>query len=232
MNNGMVKSPFFYALLIIVALAVVVAPAYFYWRSSHPWQHIINLDYYYQARIASASPHDRDPANNLAQLPAGHRIIDGVRFNVAGMIELACANDLIETNHPYPYPASVEGIPVNRFCRQVHLLHGATGSVDDQTLVAKLVLHYVDGTTADLDIIYGQQVYDWWFSGDGNPPLAGKTKVAWMGENKSAKRKGYRIRLFKTSFINPKPDVRIEAIDYVSAPAPTCSPFLIALTAE
>jgi serine/threonine protein kinase len=231
-SMNLVKSPFFYALLIIVAAAVVVAPALIYWQTAHLWQHPVNLDSYYQAKIASASPHDRDKANNLAQLPAGRRILDGVRFNVAGVIEVACANDIAQTNDPYPYPASVEGIPVNRFCHQIHVLHGTTGSVDDQTLVAKLVLHYVDGTTADLDIIYGEQVYDWWFRGNGDPPLAGNTKVAWTGENQSAKRKGYRIRVFKTSFINPKPGVRIETLDYVSALAPTSSPFLLALTTE
>jgi hypothetical protein len=203
-----------------------------YWHSLHPWQHVVNLNYFYQARIASATPHDRDPGNNLAQLPAGYRIIDGVRYNVAGLIEVAGGDDVAQTNNPYPYPVSVESIPVNRFCRQLHLLHGTTGSVDNQTLVAKLVLHYGDGTTGDLDIIYGEQVYDWWFRGDGNPPLAGNTEVAWIGENPSAKRKGYRIRVFTTSFINPKPGVRVETIDYVSALAPTSSPFLVALTVE
>jgi hypothetical protein len=227
-----VKKNIIIALLIIVAVALVAVPAVLYWNWVHPWQHVIKLDAFYQTKIASATPHDRDRANNLAELPAGYRIIDGVRFNVAGLMEVACANDLTETNNPYPYPASFEGIPMNRFCRQLHLIHGTTGSVDDQTRVAKLVLHYGDGTTADLDIIYGQQVYDWWFQGDDNPSLAGNTKVAWVGENKSSKRKGYRIRVFKTSFMNPKPGVRVESVDYASALAPTSSPFLLALTVE
>lgn len=227
-----VKSLLLYALLVAVIVAAVGAPALYYWQAIRPWQHGVNLDYYYQAKVASASPHDRDTANNLAQMPAGYQIIDGVRFNIAGVIELACANDFAQTNNSYPYPQSVEGIPVNRIFRQLNLLHGTTGSADDQTLVAKLVLHYVDGTTANLDIIYGEQVYDWWFKGDANPSLAGNTKVAWMGENQSAKRKGYRIRVFKTSFDNPKPGVRVETIDYVSALAPNSSPFLLALTAE
>jgi hypothetical protein len=225
-----VKSLLLYALSGTVVVLVVVAPALIYWKTAHLWQHPVNLDYYYQARIASASPHDRDPKNNLAQMPAGHQIIDDVRFNVAGLIELASAQDTARTNNPYP--ASVENIPMNRFCRQVHVLHGTTGNADDQTPVAKLVLHYGDGTTADLDIIYGEQVYDWWFKGDGYPSLAGNTRVAWIGENKSAKRKGYHIRVFKTSFNNPKPDARIETIDYVSALSPASSPFMLALTAE
>ena len=220
------------ALLITVGVALVVTPALFYCRMVRPWNHVVDLDYYYQTRIASASPHDRDPRNNLAQLPEGHQIFDGVRFNVAGIINLACGNDVTRTNDSYPYPVSVEGIPVNRFCSQLHLLHGMTGGADDQTLVAKLVLHYADGTTADLDIIYGQQVYGWWFKGDDNPPLAGDTKIAWIGDNPTAKKHGYRIRVFKTSFMNPKPGAQVETVDYVSALVSTSSPFLVAMTTE
>jgi len=218
------------ALLILVVLAVIVVPATLYWHSLHPWQHVVNLDYFYQAKIAVASPHDADPRNNLAQLPAGYRIIDGVRFNVAGLIQLAGGDDIAQTNNPYA--ASVEGIPVNRFCQQLHLIHGMTGDADNQTLAAKLVLHYGDGTTADLNIVRGQQVYGWWFKGDGNPPLAGNTKVAWIGDNPTAKRAGYRIWVFKTSFANPKPNMRIETVDYVSGLAPDAGPFLLALTVE
>lgn len=218
------------SLLIAVGIALVVVPALIYCRLVLPWRNVVNLDYYYQARIASASPHDPDSRNNLSQLPRGHQIFDGVGFNVAGLIQLASGYDATQTNNPYP--VSVENIPVNRICRQLHLLHGATGSADDQTVVAKLVLHYGDGTTADLNIVYGQQVYDWWFKGDGNPSLAGNTSIAWIGDNPMAKRYRYQIRVFKTSFANPRPDARIQTIDYVSALAPRSAAFLLALTTE
>jgi len=224
------KTRWLMGLLIPLGIAAIIIPSVICWYSLRLWQHAVNLDYYYQTKIASATPHDRDPRNNLAQLPAGRQTIDNVRFNVAGLIQLASGYDVAQTNNPYP--VSVEGISVNRFCHQLHLIHGMTGDADDQTVTAKLVLHYGDGTTADLPIIRGQQVYGWWFKGDGNPPLAGNTKVAWMGENPTAKRNGYRIWVFKTSFINPKPGVRVEAIDYVSALTPNGAPFLLAMTVE
>jgi hypothetical protein len=217
-------------LLASIGVAFVVAPALIYRQMVGPWRNVVNLDYYYQTKIASASPHDRDPENNLAQLPKGHQIFGGVGFNVDGLIQLASGNDVAQTNNPYP--ASVEGIPVNRFCHRLHLLHGMTGDSDNRSLVAKLVLHYGDGTSADLDIIYGEEVYGWWFEGDDNPPLAGNTKVAWIGENPTAKTHGYRIRVFKTSFMNPKPGTRVETIDYDSALTPIGAPFLLALTTE
>ena len=129
------------------------------------------------------------------------------------------------------YPESIEDISVNRTCRQLHLLHGTVQGLGDQLVVASLLLHYADGTTGKLDIVYGQHVYDWWFKESSDLPLASGTKVAWVGQNREAARGGYRIRVFKSSFNNPKPDVRIKTIDYVSALTPS-GPFLLALTVE
>lgn len=223
------KRPVVLVLLIVAGFALVSVPAGFYWYSLHPWQHPVNLNYYYQAKMPSVSPHDPNSRNNLAKLPAGYRIIDGVRFNVAGLIQLANGNDVAQTNNPYPQ--SVEGIPINRTFRQLHVLHGTTQGAGDQTVTASFVLHYADGSTDKLDIVYGQQVYDWWFQGTANPPLAGNTKIAWAGSNPEATRQGYRIRVFKSSFNNPKPNQRVDAIDYVSALS-SSGPFLLALTTE
>jgi hypothetical protein len=223
------KQPWLVGLLIAAGIAAVFIPVALYWHFLRPWQHVVNLDDYYQTRIASASPHDRNPRNNLAQMPAGHRTFDGIRFHVAGIIQLADGNDVTQTNNPYP--ESVEDIPVNRICRQLHLLHGTTQGLGDQLVVASLVLHYADGTTGKLDIVYGRHVYDWWFKGSSHLSLASGTKVAWVGQNPEAAREGYRIRIFKSSFNNPKPDVRIKTIDYVSALTPS-GPFLLALTVE
>jgi hypothetical protein len=223
------KQHWLVGLLIAAGIAVVFVPAVLHWHFQRPWQHVVNLEDFYQTKIASASPHDRNPRNNLAGLPAGHRTFDGVRFNVVGIIQLADGNDVTQTNNPYP--ESVEDIPVNRTCRQLHLLHGTVQGLGDQLVVASLVLHYADGTTGKLDIVYGQHVYDWWFKGSSDLPLASGTKVAWVGQNREAARGGYRIRVFKSSFNNPKPDVRIKTIDYVSALTPS-GPFLLALTVE
>ena len=62
-------------------------------------------------------------------------------------------------------------------------------------------------------------------------PLAGNTKVAWVGQNPQATKSGYHIRIFKSSFDNPKPDLQIKTIDYVSSLTPS-APFLLAVTVE
>jgi hypothetical protein len=235
MDNGrgilqsIMKTRILIILLIIVAFALATASAALYWRHLRPWQHVVNLDSFYQVRKASASPHSQsqNSDNNLNKFPAGYRIFNDVRFNVAGLLQLANEVDVRQTN--CPYPTGVEGIPVNRFCHSIHLLHGTTDAdgTENGIVVASLILHYADGTTNKLDIIYGRQVYDWWFqASDADAPLAGNTKVAWVGENSASK-----IRVFQTSFANPKPEVKIESVDYVSGLS-KCAPFMLALTVE
>lgn len=215
-------------LAVGIALELVVA-VFLYWRFfSGPW-HIVNLNNYFQARIANATPHDNNRRNNLARLPAGLKIFNGVRFKVAGIIQLADKNDSTQPNHPYP--ESVRGIPVKRICQKIHILHGTTHSTAFGAAVSSLVLHYTDGTTEKLDIVYGRQVYDWWFRGGDEVPLANNTQIAWIGQNPYAAKYDSRVRVFKTTFDNLKPGVRIDTIDYVSALSPS-APFMIAMTVE
>ena len=237
MDNGrgilqsVMKTRILIILLIIVAFALATVSAALYWRHLRPWQHVVNLNSFYQVKYQvkrlAPSPHSHSHTtdNNLNKFPAGYQLFNDVRFNVAGLIQLANEGDAREKNPPFP--TGVEGIPVNRFCRSIHLLHGTVLDTDSGTVVASLILHYADGTTNKLDVIYGQQVYNWWFQdSDADAPLAGNTKVAWVGENPSSK-----VRVFQTSFANPKPGGKIESVDYVSGLS-KCAPFLLALTVE
>ena len=121
-----------------------------------------------------------------------------------------------------PFPERVDGIPIGRTCRYLHLLHADNGaSAPAGTKVAALLLHYADGTTAELSIEHDVHVTDWWSYGRP-PPSDPNTIVAWTGQN---------IRLYKTRFENPHPEKKVESLDYVSAMADP-SPFMVALTVE
>ncbi len=88
-------------------------------------------------------------------------------------------------------------------------------------------LHYADGQTQELPIVYGKQVRDW-FSNPGTQSLDDNTVVAWSvkpvrdADNKT---------LFRTSWDNPLPDVELKSIDFVSGMADP-APFLIAISVE
>ena len=74
----------------------------------------------------------------------------------------------------------------------------------------------------------GRDVADWWHqSDDAGKPLV----VAWTGSNGETRRRGSRIRLFKTTWPNPRPELRIEAINFEALDT-KASPFLVAITAE
>lgn len=77
------------------------------------------------------------------------------------------------------------------------------------------------------DVVYGQDVREW-----SDPHLAGETvttrgKVVWRGSTPLAREWNMSLRLYVSSWANPRPGVDVTSIDHLSelaAPAP----FLVA----
>jgi len=65
----------------------------------------------------------------------------------------------------------------------------------------------------------------------GTTPDATRGKVAWTGENEAARAQGKKIRLYLTTWENPKPDKKVKTIGFSTKQTP-CAPFCVALTAE
>ena len=176
--------------------------------------------------------------NNLTELPPGTHIFAGVPFDVAGSIQLM-GTDLKEFNKSFP--VEVDHIPIGRRCAKLHLLHGANWvyTKDFGMLAAKLVLHYTDGSTREIDMITGDTVFDWWgplFQTGVDPrtlQMAPGTERAWAGSNPYVKKfwKDESLILYKTTFENPQPDVVVSNLDYVST-VTEVAPFLVGLTVE
>ena len=176
--------------------------------------------------------------DNLAELPPGAHIYAGVPFDVQGSIQLMGAG---MTRYNKTFPMKVDDILINRRCAKLHLLHGSNWTYLNAygTTVAKLVLHYDDGSERDINMIAGEQVFDWWFplfKTGLNPreyKTAPGTERAWTGRNPLLEKvwPGESLLLYKSTFTNPQPDVMISSIDYVSTMTMT-APFLVALTVE
>lgn len=168
------------------------------------------------------------PGDDLAELPRGLHEFDGVVFDVRGVVQL---QGRVWKKRGCPFPEKVEGIPVHRACRSLYLLHADGGAhAPTGAAVALLVLHYSDGTLADIPIQHDIHVKDWWSYGRP-PPSDPNTVVAWVGQNKATARMGRSVRLYKTRFDNPYPEKRVETLDYVSAMEDP-GPFMVALTVE
>ena len=173
---------------------------------------------------------DQKPnGNNFADLASGLQKFGGVRFDMRGLIHLDSQSAKREGK---VYPESAKGILVERKCRLLHFLQAASGSAEDGTRIGIYVLHYGDGQQRELPIEYGRDIDDWWFSaavpGSSHPSGA---VVGWMGHNRLADHSNNAIRFFNSTRENPRPDVKLVSIDFISTMSPA-SPFLVALTVE
>jgi RNA polymerase sigma factor (sigma-70 family) len=176
--------------------------------------------------------------NSLAELPSGVHVFGGVPFDVEGLIQFDGTNMVMLKKH---YPAEINKIPINRKCAKLYLFHGANWIYpsDFGTTVAKLILHYTDGSTREIPIVAGEHIFDFWsplFTTGVDPryfKMAPGTERAWVGSNPFIRRiwPDESLILYKSTFDNPQPDVIISNLDYVSTVTGT-APFLVGLTVE
>jgi len=164
------------------------------------------------------------PDNNLADLPQGKQTLDGVKFNIGEML-IQLASDALKEM----FPEKVEGIKVGAKFKKLHVLHATGYVVPDETVIGKYVIHYDDKTDAEIEIVYGKDVRDWWRLEGHEEPSRGK--VAWKGANPDAKERAASLWLFHMTWENPKPDKKVVNIDYVSS-LTKAAPFVIAMTIE
>ncbi|HWW02960.1 MAG TPA: protein kinase [Candidatus Acidoferrum sp.] len=187
---------------------------------------LIDLTEYYNAPLSESWHSLKSARNDLSELRPGVQKLNGVEFDVRGLIQIgaAAANRLAYPNH-------VLGIPVRRQCRRLHFLHAAifSGNARVGDELGSYILHYADGRQIELPIVMGKDVADWWsVSSQTNISCA----VAWTGNNPSARAGGNTIRLFKTTWDNPTPGVLIRHFDFTSDKPTPGQPFLVAVTAE
>jgi hypothetical protein len=165
--------------------------------------------------------------STLKDLPQGEQTLGSVKFKIGtSAIQLAGAfvPDL---------PEKAEGIKVDKAFRRLHILHGTGwGGLDevaDGTLIGEYKVHYEDKSALTISVVYGEDVRDWWNLDNSKEVTRGK--VAWTGENDAANQSNLKLRLYLTTWVNPKRDKRVVSIDYLSR-ATKAAPFCIAMTLE
>jgi hypothetical protein len=170
--------------------------------------------------------HGSSDANDLAELKEGKQTLEGLKFNIGkGLIQLA--NDNLKDQ----LPEKVEGIKVDAKFAKLHILQATGHSADDDTVIAKYVLHYADKSVETIEVVYGKDVRDWWYL-EGEKETS-RAKVVWKGDNEDAKASKCGIRLYMSTWKNPKPDKKVASIDYIGRKADTAAaPFCIAMTME
>jgi hypothetical protein len=187
---------------------------------------LIDLSQQYNAAL-NESWHKGGMSNNsLKDLPTGKQTFDGTSFDVRGIIQLSGRQAEQELGVQFPEEAA--NIVVGQKAQKIHFLHGCGWLSSQGTAVGTYVIHYSDGQTRSVPIVYGVDVRDWWLSEEDTSGF--ETNVVWTGTNHSAP-DSPPIGVCKTTWVNPLPNVAIDHIDYQST-MENSAPFLIAMTVD
>jgi len=87
------------------------------------------------------------------------------------------------------------------------------------------VLHYADGEQRELPLVVGEDVRDWSVNINPGQPATNATE-AWTGPGGTG-----GLRLDHRAYENPRPDVEITTLDFISART-QATPFVVAITLE
>jgi hypothetical protein len=150
---------------------------------------------------------------HLASLPQGVHAFFRAAFDIRGMVQLAGTK-------PSAHPDAVKGIAINYKGEKIDFLQGAAGRSEEDTVIGNYVLHYANGETKNIPLVYGRNTRDS-FSGNAEPVLT----------DAAAFRASEDVSVFKYTANNPLPGVEIETMDFVSSNT-QAAPFLIAMTIE
>ena len=185
---------------------------------------LIDLTAHYNAALTD-DWHAGNQENDLMELPRGRHTLDGVEWDLRGIVQLTGAR--LETMGRR-YPAQVRGIPVGRSVRRVHLLHATAFVTPDGTQIGSVVLNYAGGHRWEIPIRYGQDARDWWQATD---PSAAGARIGWTGQNRASRRSGRSIRLYHTTLPGAMPGARVESMDILSAGTQS-APFVVGVTVD
>jgi hypothetical protein len=186
----------------------------------------VDLSSHYNAALNETWHKGGMSDNTLKDLPTGVQTLDGVAFDIRGIIQLSGRQ--AEQELSVQFPQEVTDIVVRQEARKIHFLHGCGWRSSQGTRVGTYVVHYGNGQTRDVPIVYGADVRDWWLNEDDES--SSEANVVWRGDNHAAP-DGPRLGVCKTTWTNPLPDEEIDHIDYRSA-MENSAPFLIAVTLE
>lgn len=171
-------------------------------------------------------PGDPGDQNNLNRVPRGVHKLGETYFRIGDtMIHI---RGEVRPNAPQ----SANGIKVAARGKTLHFLHAVQQQAEAGVSVGDYVIHYADGSTEKIPIVYGKSLVDWWHYKDQNNGPS-PARIAWRGANERVEKdnQGVELRLFAVDWTNPHPEKEIATMDFVSSISKS-DPFVIAVTVE
>ena len=191
-------------------------------RNAETDARILDLSNRYNALLLHLSQMD-GAGGLLVTYPEGLQRIGGIEFDIRGLIHLT------GKDFPIAFPERVDDIVVNQRCSHIHFLHGAMCSAPEGSTIASYLVHQRGGYTK-VPIVYGKDVKTRWFDFRQQTELD-NPKVAWASPPNCVGTTGKSLRLYRTTWSNPSPDVAVQSISFVSHLTDS-APFLVAITLE
>jgi hypothetical protein len=161
------------------------------------------------------------PGNNLVELASGKHQLLGIPFQVGDSV-LQLGSAVLKG-----MPERIE-IKVGKKFTKLHVLHATAYGVNEgQVTIGSYTFRYEDGKSQTIPVVNGKDVCGWWKRPDAPDPSP--AKIGWEGSNKNVKQTGTKIRLFVSTWENPRPGTSVVRIDFASAMT-NCAPFCVAMT--
>jgi hypothetical protein len=201
---------------------VVLAPGGERASSSREWV-TVDLGKFFNADRHSNWLGGSNALKGLVGLPSGIAPLDGVPFQLDEIVQLCGVGTKTDTSK---FPKSIDGIPIKRKCIGLHFLHSTGWTMPINTAIAAYVVHYSDGGHEEIPVVFGTDTRGFLFS-LSDPVTTNDT--AWYSLTSAKEREN--LRLYESTWVNPKPEVAVTAIDFISL-GTKCAPFLLAITAE
>jgi len=174
------------------------------------------------------------PAQDLRELPAGVTWVGDVPFGIvegASQGQRACLFLADETTPAGLYPMTVHDIPIDVTTPRLYFLH--TCSVPpgrerqlyargNPRVIGSYRVHYADGEQVSVPLRYQANIHDW--NSQRGPAQA---LGLWQGRTRG----GALATLGAIEWVNPRPAVAIQSIDFCSTGGPV-KPVLMAISAD
>jgi len=165
----------------------------------------------------------RGRGNDLREMPDGLIELEGTPFRILpARLDAPAAVMLGGGAMPDTFATSVKGIGVRAKVSALNFLHGCAFAADKGAKVGQYVVHYEDGKTQPIDLIYARNIHAW-----DDQSAAMSYGFAW----RTRAQDGRLVGVSEMRWTNPRPDVRVTSIDFTST-GTEASPFLVAITAE
>jgi len=160
------------------------------------------------------------PADNFDQMdsspqwsavPRDFQVFKNVPFQIDGMLCLWGASN---AKRGYTLPAQALDVGIKGKFDTLYIYHATFYSSPSGTPVYEVVFRYADRSSATNQILYDDDLFDWFSSGKspGNP----RSRVAWRGEYHGPTG-SQKLSFYLTALQNPNPGLEVTTVDLFSS---------------